>query len=46
MMGKIRLPGAESFFKGCLSIPLYPDLSENDQDRVVEELGHFVRQFE
>ena len=46
MMGKIRLPGAESFFKGCLSIPLYPNLSENDQDRVIEELGHFVGQFE
>ena len=46
MMGRIRLPGAESFFKGCLSIPLYPNLSENDQDRVIEELGHFVGQFE
>ena len=45
MMGKIRLPGAESFFKGCLSIPLYTQLSENDQDRVVEQLGRFVNQF-
>ena len=46
ILGKIRLPGAESFFKGCLSIPLYPHLSENDQDRVIEELGRFVSQFE
>jgi len=45
MMGKIRLPGAESFFEGCLSIPLYPQLSENEQDRVIEELGLFVNQF-
>ena len=45
MMGKIRLPGAESFFKGCLSIPLYAQLSESDQDQVIEELGHFVNQF-
>jgi dTDP-4-amino-4,6-dideoxygalactose transaminase len=45
MMGKIRLPGAESFFKGCLSIPLYPQLSESEQDRVIEELGLFVNQF-
>jgi len=45
MVGKIRLPGAETFFQGCLSIPLYPNLSVNDQDKVIEELGNFVNQF-
>ena len=40
--GRIRLPGAETFYSGCLSIPLYCDLMEKDQDRVVEELYNFL----
>jgi len=41
--GEIRLPGAEKFFEGCLSIPLYPQLSEGEQDRVVEALARFIQ---
>jgi dTDP-4-amino-4,6-dideoxygalactose transaminase len=31
-------PRAEAFYAEELSLPLYPDLTEADQDRVVEEL--------
>lgn len=43
---EIRLPGAEKYFSGCLSIPLFPDLSLDDQDRVIDEISNFIRQFE
>jgi len=42
-VGELRLPGAEKFFEGCLSIPLYPQLSEDEQDRVMESLALFIR---
>ena len=41
-MGKIRLPGAEKFFEGCLSIPLFPNLTKGEQDTVVDEIARFV----
>jgi dTDP-4-amino-4,6-dideoxygalactose transaminase len=36
------LPGTEDYFDGCLSIPMFPDLSTEDQDRVVFELKNFL----
>jgi len=36
--GAARLPGAEVYFRHCLSLPLYPGLSDDDQDRVVDAL--------
>jgi perosamine synthetase len=41
-LGEFNLPGAESFFKCCLSIPLYPELSEIEQDRVMDTLEQFL----
>ena len=41
-MGKIRLPGAEKFFEGCLSIPLFPNLTKGEQDTVVDEIARFI----
>ena len=41
MYGKIRLPGAEKFYQSCLSIPMFPNLSEKDQDHVINSLKHF-----
>ena len=41
MYGKIRLPGAEKFYQSCLSIPMFPDLSEKDQDHVLDSLKRF-----
>ena len=34
-------PNAERFAKRCLSLPLYPTLSESDQDRVIEAINAF-----
>ena len=39
--GKIRLPGAEKFYQSCLSIPMFPNLSDKDQDHVINSLEHF-----
>jgi len=43
-LGELSLPGAEEFFKGCLSIPLFPQMSEDEQDRVTEALSQFLEQ--
>ena len=42
-LGNIVLPGAEEYFKTCLSIPIYPDLKEKEQDRVIETLEKFLQ---
>jgi len=39
-----ELAGAEAYYSGCLSIPLYPSLSEREQDRVIEALRQFCEQ--
>jgi dTDP-4-amino-4,6-dideoxygalactose transaminase len=36
-----RLKAAESFAAEILSIPIYPELSEADQDRVIEVIHAF-----
>lgn len=36
--GPPALPGAAAYFSRCLSLPLYPALTDADQDRVVEAL--------
>lgn len=36
------LPGAEAYYAGCLSLPLYPSLSDADQRRVLEALADWV----
>ena len=40
--GKIQLPGAEQYFEGCLSIPIFPDLREEEQERIITELRNFI----
>jgi dTDP-4-amino-4,6-dideoxygalactose transaminase len=42
IVGDLCLPGTEDYFDGCLSIPMFPDLSTEDQDRVVLELRNFI----
>ncbi|MFY0690140.1 MAG: UDP-4-amino-4,6-dideoxy-N-acetyl-beta-L-altrosamine transaminase [Cyclobacteriaceae bacterium] len=42
--GSYELPKAELFYDHCLSIPLYPDLSEDEQDFVIEKIYEFDRQ--
>ncbi len=33
------LPGTEDFYNACISLPLYPNLTEKDQDAVIEQLA-------
>lgn len=40
-IGFEALPGTEAFYRGCLSLPLYPDLSEEEQGRVIEVVKRF-----
>ena len=42
LLGQFSLPGAEAFFQSCLSIPIFPDLHESEQDRVLEALELFL----
>ena len=35
----LSLPGADTYYSQCLSLPLYPSLTEGDVDRVVETLA-------
>jgi len=42
--GKIRLPGAETFYESCLSIPLFPKMTDSEQDRVIETLADYAEQ--
>ena len=41
--GKIQLPGAEQYFEGCLSIPIFPDLKEEEQEKIITELRNFIQ---
>jgi UDP-4-amino-4,6-dideoxy-N-acetyl-beta-L-altrosamine transaminase len=36
--GDLNLPGAEAFYRRCLSLPFYPALTRDDAERVVEAL--------
>ena len=38
----VDLPGAEAFYAGCLSLPLFPGLRDEEQDRVLATLGAFL----
>lgn len=40
----LSLPGAESYYARALSLPLYPDMSDDDTDRVVEALREVLGQ--
>lgn len=35
-------PGTEAAYAGLMSLPMYPDLTEDDQDRVVEQLARLL----
>ena len=43
-MGDIHLPGAEAYYQGCLSIPIYPNLTQEDQDYVLDILAQCCQQ--
>jgi UDP-4-amino-4,6-dideoxy-N-acetyl-beta-L-altrosamine transaminase len=37
--GDLTLPGAEAYYARCLSLPLFPGMSDEDPDRVIGALG-------
>lgn len=39
----LSLPGAEAYYSRCLSIPLYPSMSDDDVRRVADALSRLVR---
>ena len=41
--GDLSLPGAEKYFQSCLSIPMFPSLSEEQQNRVIDSLESFIK---
>lgn len=43
LYGHRTLPGAETYYARCLSLPLFPAMLDSDVDRVVETLGRIVR---
>ena len=41
-MGKLDLPGAEAYYARCLSLPIYPSMTDSDVDRVVDALDSLL----
>jgi dTDP-4-amino-4,6-dideoxygalactose transaminase len=41
--GGLSLPGAEKYFQSCLSIPMFPSLTEEQQKRIIECLESFIK---
>ena len=41
--GEQALPGATGWYESCLSLPLYPSMSDGDPRRVVEALAEVLR---
>lgn len=42
LYGRTALPGAESYYSRCLSLPLFPAMDDADVPRVVEALGQVL----
>jgi UDP-4-amino-4,6-dideoxy-N-acetyl-beta-L-altrosamine transaminase len=40
---KTLYPYAEDYYQGCLSIPMYPSLTEEEQDYVIEKILNFIK---
>jgi UDP-4-amino-4,6-dideoxy-N-acetyl-beta-L-altrosamine transaminase len=35
------MPIAENYYKGCLSLPMYPTLTDEEQDFIINQIVHF-----
>ena len=42
--GNLRLPGADAYYARCLSLPLFPSMTDADVARVVDALSVAIRQ--
>ncbi len=40
-----RLPESEAFYRGCFSLPLFPDMKETEVDQVCEALRKLLRYY-
>lgn len=40
--GSLSLPGAEAYYARCLSIPMFPALTNDDVQRVASEISHLA----
>jgi dTDP-4-amino-4,6-dideoxygalactose transaminase len=36
-------PNAEAYYSNCLSLPMYPTLTEEEQEYVISEIFNFFR---
>ena len=41
--GNLSLPGADAYYESCLSLPLFPAMTDGDVDRVVDALARALR---
>jgi UDP-4-amino-4,6-dideoxy-N-acetyl-beta-L-altrosamine transaminase len=41
--GNLSLPGANAYYERCLSLPLFPAMTDGDVDRVVAALAHALQ---
>jgi UDP-4-amino-4,6-dideoxy-N-acetyl-beta-L-altrosamine transaminase len=39
--GSLSFPNAEGYYEGCLSLPMYPTLTEEEQYYVIEKINNF-----
>jgi UDP-4-amino-4,6-dideoxy-N-acetyl-beta-L-altrosamine transaminase len=37
------MPLAENYYKGCISLPMYPTLSDKDQDKVIKKIKEYFK---
>jgi UDP-4-amino-4,6-dideoxy-N-acetyl-beta-L-altrosamine transaminase len=42
LYGRIKLSGAESYYSRCLTIPMFPNMTDDDVHRVAESLADLV----
>ena len=40
--GSADLSNAENYYKGCISLPMYPTLTEQEQEFVIDKISSFV----
>ena len=43
LYGPLTLPGADAYYARCLSLPLFPAMSDADVDRVVAALADILK---
>jgi UDP-4-amino-4,6-dideoxy-N-acetyl-beta-L-altrosamine transaminase len=42
---EVDLPVAEEFYKKCLSLPMYPTLTDEEQEYVIDKISRFLKSY-